>query len=83
MVITLADIYEKLIVVETKLAPILDPEVGVIARQKDHEGRLRDLEAEVVRKDELTKSRTQTVALVSLMLMVFGAVFTLIGAFGG
>ena len=30
--ITLADIYEKLIVVETKLAPILDPDVGVIAR---------------------------------------------------
>lgn len=32
VVITLADIYEKLIVVETKLAPILDPEVGVMAR---------------------------------------------------
>lgn len=30
--ITLADIYEKLIVVETKLAPILDPDVGVMAK---------------------------------------------------
>lgn len=30
--ITLGDIYEKLVVVETKLAPILDPDVGVVAR---------------------------------------------------
>jgi hypothetical protein len=80
--ITLTDIYEKLIVVETKLAPILDPDVGVMAKQRDHEGRLRELEQEVVRRDDLAKVRAQTVAIVTLMLLILGASIGLIQAIG-
>jgi hypothetical protein len=47
VVITLKDVYDEVVILNKRLAPLLDPDVGVIAKQQDHETRLRRLEMKV------------------------------------
>ena len=39
--IGLVEIYDKVVALDAKLTPLVDPQVGVVAVQKDHETRLR------------------------------------------
>lgn len=45
--ITLRDVYDEVQKMSALLAPLVDPKVGVVATQEDHEDRLRKLEMKV------------------------------------
>lgn len=47
VVITLKDVYLEVQRLNTMLTPLADPNTGVVAKQKDHEDRLRRLEMKV------------------------------------
>lgn len=47
VMITLRDVYDEVQHLNALLAPLVDPKVGVVATQQDHENRLRRLETKV------------------------------------
>jgi hypothetical protein len=47
VVITLKDVYQEVKHLNTMLTPLIDPNIGVVAKHKDHEERLRKLEMKV------------------------------------
>ncbi len=68
VVITLKDVYLEVQKMNALLAPLVDPNVGVVAKQQDHESRLRRLEMKVY-----------AIPGVSVLLMAGGLAWSVFG----